>query len=109
MNRRQGLLASPRRRGATIVAAAVAMVVVIGFAALAVDVGNLYAAKGELQRAADAAAMAGVSAFVDDAVRRLSYGGSSDVVDGAVIETAIHRATRYGAKNATTGLATGLD
>jgi hypothetical protein len=46
---------------------AVAAVVVIGFAALAVDVGVMYNAKAELQRAADASALAGASGFFTDA------------------------------------------
>ena len=34
-------------------------------AALAIDVTTLYVARGEMQRAADAAALAGAKAFVD--------------------------------------------
>ncbi|HMQ15869.1 MAG TPA: pilus assembly protein TadG-related protein, partial [Phycisphaerae bacterium] len=46
-----------RRAGVT-VQVALAVTFVVGFAALSVDMGSIYVAKAELQRAADAAAMA---------------------------------------------------
>ncbi len=45
-------------RGATIILVAVTMVVVLGFGAIAVDAGAMYAEKSELQNGADAAAIA---------------------------------------------------
>lgn len=53
------------RRGAAAVFTLVTSAVLVGFAALAIDVGMLYCAKAELQRAADAAAMAGASRLLD--------------------------------------------
>ena len=47
------------QRGATAIMVALMMVVFIGFAALAVDVGHLYVVRNELQNAADAGALAG--------------------------------------------------
>lgn len=47
------------QRGAVAVIVAVCMAMLIGFLALAIDVGYLYATKNELQNAADAAALAG--------------------------------------------------
>ena len=47
------------RRGATAIIVAIVLVVLLGVAALAVDIGYLYAAKNELQNAADSAALAG--------------------------------------------------
>ena len=47
------------QRGATAVIVAIMLVVLIGFAAFAVDIGYLYATKNELQNIADAAALAG--------------------------------------------------
>ena len=44
------------------------MVVLLGLAALAIDVVTLYVASGEIQRAADAAAIAGAKVFVDTGV-----------------------------------------
>ena len=54
-----------RRRGAVAVQVAILMLVLLGFAALTVDVGHLCTVKAELQNAADAAALAGASAFAD--------------------------------------------
>ena len=53
------------RRGAVAAVAAVMMVVLVGFAALTIDVGHLYLTKTELQRTADSAAM---SAYENDGV-----------------------------------------
>src|ERR1700736_6177811 len=47
-----------KERGVTIALVAVAMVSIIGMAALSIDIGTLYQAKAEAQRAADAAALA---------------------------------------------------
>ncbi len=47
-----------RERGVTIALVAVAMVSIIGMAALSIDIGTLYQAKAEAQRSADAAALA---------------------------------------------------
>jgi Flp pilus assembly protein TadG len=58
-------------RGQTIVLVAVALVSLLGMAALAIDVTTLYVAKGEMQRAADAAALAGAKAFVDSGITSL--------------------------------------
>ena len=51
-------------RGVTILLVAVALVVMLGLAALGIDVVTLYVARTEAQRAADAAALAGARAFV---------------------------------------------
>ena len=53
-------------RGAVIVMVAVLLVVLLGCVALAVDIGYLYVARAELQRTADAAALAGVQALGRD-------------------------------------------
>jgi len=47
-------------RGATIVIVALSMTVMLGFASLVVDIGNLYLNKARLDNMADAAALAGV-------------------------------------------------
>lgn len=54
-----------RRKGASLVLAAVAMVTVGAAAAVAIDLGMLYKARSDAQRAAESAALAGASAFVD--------------------------------------------
>lgn len=51
---------TPRcQRGASLVLVTVSLVALLGFAALALDVGNLYVARNELQNAADSGALAG--------------------------------------------------
>ncbi|HET9481228.1 MAG TPA: pilus assembly protein TadG-related protein [Candidatus Polarisedimenticolia bacterium] len=52
------------RRGASLMFTAIAMVVLLGMAALAIDVGMLYTAKGQAQNAADAGALAGAGALL---------------------------------------------
>ena len=54
------------RKGAVVVLVAVLLVVLLGCVALAVDIGYLYVARAELQRAADAGAMAGAQALGRD-------------------------------------------
>ena len=59
----------PRARRATVVVyTAVCMTVVMGMAALAVDIGALYQAQAELQRAADGAALAAAGQMIADGV-----------------------------------------
>lgn len=67
-NRRVAIRQRPEERGQTIVLVAIALVSLLGMAALAIDVTTLYVARGEMQRAADAAALAGAKAFVDSGV-----------------------------------------
>jgi Flp pilus assembly protein TadG len=55
------------RRGNIIVLSAFLLVVMIAFVALAVDVGYLYVVRGELQRSADAAALAAGWELIDPA------------------------------------------
>lgn len=54
-----------RQKGQTLALVAVAMVSFIAMAALAIDLTSLYSARSEIQRAADATALAGAKAFVD--------------------------------------------
>jgi len=61
-------LAFRRRRGEqgqTIFVVVIALVSLLGMAALAIDVVTLYVARAEIQRAADAAALAGAKAIAD--------------------------------------------
>jgi hypothetical protein len=52
------------RRGASLSLVAVSMVALLASMALAIDLGILFKTRGEAQRAADAAALAGASAFI---------------------------------------------
>jgi Flp pilus assembly protein TadG len=69
MARKKTILKRRRgERGQTIILVAVCVVSLLAMAALAVDIVTLYVAKGEIQRAADAAALAGAKAFVESTV-----------------------------------------
>src|SRR5258708_27916038 len=79
--------------GQTIAIVAVAMMGVLIMAALAIDLTTLYVAHGEIQRAADSAALAGAKAFVDSgvttspsnaALQSLAQGMALDYATGAV-------------------------
>lgn len=52
-------------KGATIVLVAILLVVIMGIAALAIDIGNLASTKGELQKLADGAALAGAKELAE--------------------------------------------
>lgn len=69
-------------QGQAMVMAAFAMVVILGFAAFAVDIGHIAVQKSDLQNAADAAALAGVvdGDKVNTAVKYAKYNGM-DVTD----------------------------
>lgn len=54
-------------RGSALILFAVSLPVLLGFAALAVDGGRMYATKADLQKTADAAALAGASALLPGA------------------------------------------
>lgn len=69
------------RRGATAVIVAVVIVVLIEFAALALDVGHLTLVRGELQNAADAGALAGARVLLTT-----DAGGNEIVNPGAKAE-----------------------
>ncbi len=64
-------------RGQTIILVAVALVSLLAMAALAIDVVTLYVARSEIQRAADALALAGAKAVADSGVTTLPAGDSN--------------------------------
>lgn len=61
----------PRRRGVVAVYTMVLMIMMLGFAALSVDVGVMYNTRADLQDAADAAALASAAAYTSDAMMQL--------------------------------------
>jgi len=70
----EGNIRSRRRhhqRGQTIILVAISLVSLLAMAALAIDVVTLYAARSEIQRAADAAALAGAKAIADSGITTL--------------------------------------
>jgi len=68
--------------GQVLVIVVLALAVILGFAALAIDIGYLAAVRGELQRSADSGATAGASVFKDNTV----LPGDQVVVATAVAE-----------------------
>jgi Flp pilus assembly protein TadG len=68
------------RRGAVVVLVAVVSTVMVGFVAMTVDLGTIYIARTELQRAADAASLAGASIYLGDAGLA---GQDADLIAGA--------------------------
>ncbi|HYO46022.1 MAG TPA: pilus assembly protein TadG-related protein, partial [Gemmatimonadota bacterium] len=72
-------------RGATIVLVSLMMAALMGMAALAIDVGMLYNARAEAQRAADSAALAGAGSLLvapdEERARSISieFGAENDV------------------------------
>lgn len=53
-----------KQKGGVAITVALCMVVLLGFAGLAIDIGNLLVARNQLQNAADAAAMAGAGCLI---------------------------------------------
>jgi len=82
-----------RRRGAVIVWTAISAVMLLGFAALAVDLGYVRLVRNQLQNAADAAALAGASALLDPA-QAAGYITEEDLANEAR-----SRAMAYSARN----------
>jgi hypothetical protein len=64
-------------KGSAVIFVAVAMVVLLGMAALAVDLGYLYVVKGELQNAADSGALAGAQVLYNDAGTSVNAGANA--------------------------------
>jgi hypothetical protein len=71
------------QRGVTAIVAAVTMIVLVGFAALAVDLGHLYVARNELQNAADAGALAGARVLYNDDGTAINTGANQIAYDAA--------------------------
>jgi len=78
---------------------AVLIPVLIGFAALTIDVSAMYTVRNELQLSADAAALAAASAYLSDPMMqiRLGYGGEVQLYDAMARGRA--EATRVAAQN----------
>src|ERR1700690_1018171 len=61
----------PHERGQTMIFVAISIVSLLALAALAIDIVTLYVARTEIQRAADAAALAAAKAVADSGVTSL--------------------------------------
>jgi hypothetical protein len=73
-------------RGQTLILVAIALVSLLGMAALAIDVVTLYVARGEAQRAADAAAIAGAKMFVTSGFTSVQGSGTPPVTQTDVCQ-----------------------
>ena len=82
-----------RNRGQILVLFALALVVLIGMAALGIDVGYMYSVRHDLQRCADAGALAGASRFIN------APGEMGTWADSAVQAEATARAIDYASKD----------
>jgi Flp pilus assembly protein TadG len=71
-------------KGAVAVIVAILAIVLLGFAAFAVDLPNLLVAKGELQNAADAGALAGARYLYNDDGLMVNAGANAIVSDAAM-------------------------
>ncbi len=85
------------------------LTVLLGVAALTVDVGQMYAARSELQRAADAAALAGASAYTTEEMMmvRMAKGGTDTLA--LIRGYAQARAQEMSSENNTLGAPTLVD
>ncbi len=77
---------SCRRRGVVAVIVIMMLAVLMGFAALTIDVGTMYNVKSDLQHAADAAAIAGATALTGDAMMVVRQGGADGLVYSMVTQ-----------------------
>ena len=85
-------------RGATIIVVTICLAALVGMAALAIDIASLYVARGEAQRAADAAALAGASIFVRSGITSVS-----GMDQTAICQSAQAAAAAIAAKNSIAG------
>ena len=97
-----------RRRAMVVVQVGIMMVVLLGFGALTLDLGSLFLVRGDLQRSADAAALAGASVYTSDDMMRIRQGTGSSATLASVLATADARATSLAAVNPSFGTSTTL-
>lgn len=95
------MFTSHRRRAVVAVFTIVIMVVLIGFASLTIDVGALYGVRGDLQNAADAAALSGASMLASDAMVKVRTNTKASF--GEVSSTIFDRAYDVGLRHTSFG------
>lgn len=87
------------QKGAVAVLVALTLPVLVGVAALAVDMAHLHVVRNELQNAADAAALAGARALYSSANGRLDWAGAQGQADLFIKATNGNRAAGVFTKN----------
>lgn len=95
-----------RKRGAVAVQVAVFMSLLLSITALTVDAGTVYNARSDLQRTADAAALAVPSTYTTDDLLRIRTGSGSSMT--SVIDLATTHATEFSERNPSIGFSTTL-
>ena len=75
----------PNRKGSVIILLTFSLFVILGIAALVIDLGMLYAARNELQNAADAGALAGAAMLYDET--GVNTGANQVAFDAATANT----------------------
>jgi hypothetical protein len=92
-------------RGLTIIVVAFTLVAFLALAALSIDVAQLYVARGEAQRAADAAALAGAKMFVTSGFTSAQNSGApiADATNGLICQAATAQAQAAANQNTVVG------
>ncbi len=92
-----------RRRAIVAVQVGIVLIVLLGFAALTVDVGTLYNTRNDLQRTADAAALAGASMYTTDEMMRIRQGSAGTDSLSTLLGQVGSRVHEYAGMNPTFG------
>jgi Flp pilus assembly protein TadG len=95
-----------RKRGVIAVQVAVILAVLVGFAALTIDVGAMYNTRADLQRSVDAAALAGAAAYTTDEMMQVRMNPDDADALGYVVSLANELATDGAAWNPSLGTTT---
>lgn len=82
-NRSQMLARLDDQRGVAAIVVALVMVLLVGFAALAIDIGHLYVVRNELHNAADAGALAGARYLYNEDGTLVNVGANQIASDAA--------------------------
>jgi len=90
------------KRAATLVLVVVTIPVLLGMAALTIDSGVLFSTRADLQRAADAAALAGASTYMSNEMMAVRMGADSSMMS-SVRYTAMREVKRVSMQNFTFG------
>ena len=92
-----------QRRAITAVLVLVMVPMLLAVAALTIDVGAMINARADLQDAADAAAMAGASAYISDEMMLVREGAEGTTALNEVLYSAVERAAAFSLLNTTLG------
>jgi len=90
------VLGSKGQNGAVLVTVTIAMLALLAFAALAIDVSHLYVVKNELQNAADAGALAAARVLYIDNGTTINTGANQVGIDTATANNSDNLAVEVG-------------